>query len=288
MVTAFTSNAGQFVWSRNTGNIDSDIDSIASPPSIANDTIYGGTRSISALQTLDGSVRWQYTLPDNLFANAVPLVNGGKVSIGAGFISQDLSHRQLDQLIALDAATGNKLWTFPFQKEYLRGDLTVGDGVVVSRYEGTAPDGAISAGLNIVDAQNGKLLWQKDLDTFTPLSIANGLLYVLADIPSNRTDAIRDFYAFDIHTGAVRWSLIKETDLDDAFVVAHSILYTANSTGEIRAIDALTGQLLWHAQLEMNSTPARPVRLSLSEKELFVGTEIFPPTSNHERYFCMP
>lgn len=299
-ITSFAANSGKLVWSVNTENIYSDLDNAALPPSIANETIYGGTRSIYALNTQDGSVRWQYALPDNFFANTVPLANNGKVYVGVVFSPPlNSSDEQPDQLIALDAATGNKLWTFSLRpgpnldakrKKFLRGDLTVGDGVVVLRYEGTGLDGAPSEGLNIVDAQNGKLLWQKDLDTFTSMSVANGLLYVSGAIPSNRVDAVDGFYAFDIRTGALRWSLTENMDSVDqmnVFIVANNTLYTTIKRGEISAIDALTGQLLWRTQFETSSEPVLLVRLILLDQELFVGTEVFSNTSPNQNKFFL-
>lgn len=87
--------------------------------------------------------------------------------------------------------------------------------------------------------------------------------------------------------GAVRWALTKNIETGDPILVATNTLYTANSIGGVSARDALTGHLLWQAQLEITSIYAQQVRLILLDNELFVGTEIFfsAPNPSHESYF---
>lgn len=280
MITAFDTTSGKLVWSSNTGNIYTDVGSKALPPSVVNGIIYGGNSTISALSTQDGSIRWQYPLPAHVFTNTVPLTTNGNVFVSTKIVSQDESEKRPDQLLALDAATGNKRWAISLGEKHLWQDLTVGEGVVIFQYH-TLLDGGDREGIGVIDAQNGKLLWQKDLDVFTPMSIAHGLLYILAEIPSNRTDAIKGLYTFDLRTGAARQVLTQDVGIDDPFIIANNALYTANRAGEVRAIDAFTGKFLWHAQLGIHTKFAQQVRMILRDQELFVGTEIFEDTIDH-------
>ena len=266
MVTALTAHTGALVWSTNTGNLASGLGSWIPSPSVANGTVYSGGASIVALNTQDGSVRWQYTVPNNYDADTVPLASNGKVYVGG----------PPNQFFALDAATGHKLWTFALPPFSSGTDLIAGGGVVVIRYTVGDIGPEFRTGLDVVDAQSGKLLWQNDLNTalWSNQSIANGLLYVQAVFPSNQHDAVNGLYAFDLHTGTVRWSLpSRQTGLalETPLVVANNRLYTIDRAGEVTAIDALSGQILWRAPL-LNADDI-PNRLVLDENELFIGTQ---------------
>ncbi len=268
MVTALTAHSGTEVWSTNTGDLASGSGSRVPSPSVANRTVYSGGASIVALRTQDGSVLWQYTLPNNYDAGTVPLASNGKVYVGG----------PPNQLFALDAATGHKLWTVSLPPSSYATDLIAGDGVIVIRYtiiESQTSD-QFSDGLDVVDAQSGKLLWHKDIDAvlWSMQSIANGLLYAQAVFPANQRDAVNGLYAFDLHTGRVRWSFpTRHTDLalDVPLVVANTRLYMIGRSGNVDAIDALTGQILWSVPL-FNPDDV-PARLVLCDNELFIGMQ---------------
>lgn len=272
IITALTAHSGAEVWSANTGNLfppgDGDP---ASAPSVAYGMVYSGRTSLFALSTLDGSVRWHYTLPDHFVVVTAPLASNGSVYVGVRFLSPDpFGCCQPDQLVALDAATGTKRWTFSFPQRYasFTGDLTIGDGVIVVQ--------SGIQGLDGVDAQSGKVLWQKGaqvLSSQPTLRTANSLLYAFATLPPNRTDGAEGLYAFDLHTGAVRW-LNQETalDLDAPLVVSRNRLYTIDRSGEVDAIDALSGHLLWSEPPALDAV-GPPSHLILDGNELFVGTE---------------
>lgn len=273
IITALTAHSGAEVWSMNTGNLfPPGSGDPASSPSVAYGMTYSGWKSIIALNTQDGRVRWHYTLPDHFVVVTAPLASNGTVYVGVRFLSPDpFGCCQPDQLVALDAATGTKRWTFSLPQQYasFTGGLTIGDGIIVVQ--------SGIQGLDGVDAQSGKVLWQKGVQVLSSqptLRIANSLLYAFATLPPNRTDGVEGLYAFDLHTGAVRW-LNQETDLDlDApLVVSKNLLYTIDRSDEVDAIDALTGQLLWSAPPALDAV-GPPSHLILDGNELFVGTEI--------------
>lgn len=263
--TAFNAHSGKLVWSTDTGNIYTDFVQGIPPPSIVNNTIYGGTRSIYALNTQDGSVRWHYSFPSHGYAEFVPVVSNGDIYFSAN---------ALQNIYALDAATGNKSWVLSLNESTrVFGQLAAGEGVVAFPYQKASSDGGINFGLDVVNAQNGRLLWQKALGSLSSMIVANGLLYVAGYTPDNSVDAVEAFYAFDIRTGSVRWSLTNKIAADNPFLVTNNVLYTFNGSGEITALNALTGQLLWHGQLQLSSKVLLPSRLTLLDDELFVETK---------------
>ena len=282
IITALTAHAGTEVWSTNTGNrYYQDVGSTASPPSVTNETVYSGRTSLFALSTQDGGFRWHSPLPGNSVAVTVPVVSNGSVYIGTEFLSHDSFHCcPPSQLLALNAATGHTRWTFvlPQTPATFTRDLTVGGGVIVvqSAIEGHDV-------LDVVDAQSGTLLWQKALhvESLKPtLSIANGLLYVSASLPPNRRDAVDGLYAFDLHTGALRWVLpSQKAGLDPGapIVVSKNVLYTIDRDEDVDTIDAVTGLLLWSAPLVPNPGETSD-RLVLDDNELFIGAEFLTST----------
>ncbi len=271
-LTSFHAASGALVWSNYIENLS--LDNFTSP-SILNTTVYGGTKSIYALNTQDGSVRWHFALPDQAYANYIPVANNGAAyfSINQGGVPQ--------HVYALDATTGNTRWMFSFPEgEDIRGQLAVGEGVVVFPYQKESPDGVIHFGLDVLNAQNGRLLWQKAIgDAMASVgasqdwAIANDLLYVVGAVPDNGMNAITSLYAFDLLTGSMRWS-VPTTDraIDGSLLVVNTVLYSVYQSGSMNLLNALnaqTGQALWHTSFPLGFLS----RLTILNDHLFVGTK---------------
>lgn len=271
-LTSLNAGSGALLWSNYIEHLTANN---FTPPSIVNTTVYGGTKSIYALNTQDGSVRWHYSLPDQAYANSILVANNGGVYFS-------INPRELPQQVyALDAVTGNKRWIFSFpENETILGQLAVGEGVVVFPYEKQFSDGVSHFGLDVLNAQNGKLLWQKAIgDAMTSVgasqdsAIANNLLYVVGAVPDNSVNAITSLYAFDISTGPIRWSVpTNERAIDGSLLVVNNVLYSVYQSGTMNILNALnaqTGQLLWHAQFQSGLLS----RLNVLNDHLFVGTK---------------
>jgi outer membrane protein assembly factor BamB len=274
--TAFNSGTGAIVWSDDTKTDYAGFNKTPSPL-LVHTTIYTGSPSLYALNSSNGTTNWQYTLPSDVFINEAPVESEGKLFIGTNSFQQKSSGKLPDQMYGLDAATGNKLWTFSLkQNAMLWGDLAASNGVIVFPYQESVPLGSNSSTyitfLQALNAQNGKAIWQKELGLPNYPVAANGLLYVAGFVPDDKNED-QILYALDIRTGTVRWSLTNKVASDDPFLVSNTTLYTANSTGKITAFDALTGELLWQGQLRLSTETALTGRLALLDNRLFVGTE---------------
>lgn len=283
-LASFNAGSGALLWSNYIEHLTGDN---FTPPSIVNATVYGGTKSIYALNTQDGSVRWHYSLPDQAYTNSVLVANNGGV-----YFSINQREKLPQQIYALDAATGNKRWAFSLpENEAIFGQLAVAEGVVVFPYQEHFPDGGIHSGLDVLNTQNGKLLWQKAIGLAMggiggneSSTAAHGLFYLTGVFPDNSVNAVASLYAFDAHTGSVRWS-VPENDsaLDGSLLVVNNVLYSVNQNGRmdvLNARNAQTGKLLWHAQVQAGILG----RLYVINDHLFIGTESLDQDSTYFLY----
>lgn len=271
-LTRLDAGSGALVWSTYIEHFAG----FFTPPSLIDSTVFGGTKNIYALNTQDGSVRWRYSLPDNTSTSLhfAPVANDGGVYFSL-YSTQNVNWRGV---YALDAVTGKKRWIFSLPvDEIVWNPLLAGEGAVVVCYQNH--QGEIQSGLEILNAQNGTLLWQKAVDCSAGeanenLIIANGLLYVAGTVPPNSTNAVTSLYALDLHTGAIRWSVgTGEDALHDSLLVVNNVLYQVNEHGGINAFNAQTGQVLWHAQFPSVQVVELLSQLVVINDHLFIGTE---------------
>ena len=111
-------------------------------------------------------LKWAFGFPTGESSNSQPTVVAGRVFAGSdnGFI------------YSLDAATGCVYWSFE-GGSIVRGSLTVGavTGQGDARYAVFYGDG--HANIFAVNAQNGKLLWKRKVDSHVVARITAGLRY---------------------------------------------------------------------------------------------------------------
>jgi outer membrane protein assembly factor BamB len=95
-VAAFTSDGDR--WWRTT-----DPGQVYAAPAVGDDAVYAvsKTGTVTALAADDGRVRWQASVGSGV--TEPPAIAGGRLVVGAG---------NGERTVALDAATGDRLWTF--------------------------------------------------------------------------------------------------------------------------------------------------------------------------------
>jgi polyvinyl alcohol dehydrogenase (cytochrome) len=154
-------------------------------------------------------LKWSFGFPTGESSNSQPTVVAGRVFAGSdnGFI------------YSLDAATGCVYWSFE-GGSIVRGSLTVGPvtGQGDARYAVFYGDG--HANIFAVNAQNGKLLWKKKVDSHVVARITAGLRF---------------------HDGKV----FVPVSSSEEFSSGTADYPCCTSRGSLVAMDANTGKILW-------------------------------------------
>jgi LysM repeat protein/outer membrane protein assembly factor BamB len=207
---------------------------------VQNQTIYVPERQgndITAINALDGSIKWQYATNGNTAYYSFSGVNG------------ILFFQANGTLTALkDNGTGaTVLWTKPYTASNFKIDgttlyATTGDKVVA------------------LDAATGTDKWEYTLPTreksHSNIAVGNGNIYFVTD---NQIDMVRKMYAFNATTAQVQWTTTNVDYYSQKLDYVDGKLYT-ESYDKMLAFDASTGASLWNFTVkanfdfEMNST----------------------------------
>ncbi len=161
-------------------------------------------------------------------------------------------------LCALDAATGDLIWT------YETGDTGFSSPTVANRvvYMGSGGNNNPRPGLYALDATTGALLWYYAESpgpyNSSPL-VANGLVYF--------SDKAGDVHALNATTGALVWTYSAGSNVLSSLALANGVLYVAAFDGNVHALNAATGVLIWKHLLAGNIY-ASP---SVADGMLYVG-----------------
>ena len=217
-------STGAILWTVDTGD-----DTWS--PSVAKGVVYVTTVDkgmLFAVRAADGTILWKKSLgdPGPSGTGAAPTVSDGVVYVGSA--SQEL--------FALDALSGNVLWTVPMGEE-AGTPPTVVNGVAY----------APSAGhLRAIDASTGLTLWTTEVEGgLSSPAVDHGVVFV---------GGSSGLYAFDAATGALEWSTATGYSAESSPAAANGVIYAVGGrqppeVGSIYALDATTGEILWSAPI---------------------------------------
>jgi outer membrane protein assembly factor BamB/subtilisin family serine protease len=164
---------------------------------------------------------------------------GGPVLFSSPVMAGDRAFVNTDNgtLAALDATSGEQLWTFA-GSDFMRGAPAVAGGVV---YTGGGVDGGIYA----VDAATGALRWHLPTPgrraIYTAPVVREGVVYAATGFTPDRSDTL---YALDAATGAVIWSVDIGPSSFFGPAVADGLVVATSDAGLV-ALDASTGARRW-------------------------------------------
>jgi outer membrane protein assembly factor BamB len=153
----------------------------------------------------------------------------------------------LDRAVyALDALTGTLLWRHLMDPATAKTySLALASGVVIAAdgYTGVAPVG-YQGGVYGLDRGTGKLLWSTQTPPFAGLAVAGDVVYAGAAIKDPDTGGVTALYT---GTGEVLWTFDFPTPVDanGGVTVADGVVYANTSKGEIFALGAASGTMLW-------------------------------------------
>lgn len=229
-------------------------------PSQTGASVETGLFDVPKLEGDGANLLWTYPA----HGRGTPVVADGRV-FGCGYVGEGKTIEEV--LFCLDLATGKELWshTFPdflsdvVYQRYAIGSPTV-DPETGNVFAMTVP------GLLHAFTRDGVMLWQRSLmEEFGRLTFPNGrngAPLVIGDLVVMHfifgswgpLGPARDrFYAFDKRTGEAVWVTIPgENPYDNSLALpvvevrgGKTLIYTGLGCGNMAAIDAFTGDVLW-------------------------------------------
>ena len=162
---------------------------------------------------------------------------------------------QYDYLVAVDAGTGDPIWTN--MRQGITTPPVVANGVVYVEVKvDSATDGNPRGHeLHAVDALTGDLLWKYTKTVGITPVVADGVVYARAYLGVEDNQWVTRMDALHAGTGELLWSHNPQTLGFSRVIVSNDVVYFSVVTGrsehnnlpvtEQRAVDASTGELLW-------------------------------------------
>jgi len=178
---------------------------------------YENVLNVNNAGSLD--LKWSYATNGDLGEDSPAVANGVVY-----FSSID------DNVYALDAHTGAKLWSYPTGAS-VQSSPAVADGVV---YVGSN-DFSVYA----LNAHTGARLWSYATggEVYSSPAVVDGVLYV--------GSGDGKIYALDAKTGADLWSYATGGAVDSSPAVANGVVYVGSDDDTVYALNAQTGADLW-------------------------------------------
>lgn len=300
-VSAFNAATGALVWRRTVGP------NVYSSPAVYRNTVYFGTDGgkLEALNAATGAVQCTFTVPvsppatapGRIIASPVvgnvdgtgPTVFFGDAGTGSATESLNAGHMWAVTGVGNTAGNCRKRWAYNnWNNKGANGTMTgvwaaaglaeESDGTWAVVFGTSNPDGAVYA----LDAVSGARLWRfqtvqtgQDQDvgdgpTISPPGVngfTDGAVYI------DGKDGVE--YALDLRTGGKIWSFTMGPGSASALAVATgalagNTLVTAYS-GEVFALNATTGTLIWHAAPGGSIVASPAVSGAPGDQAVFVG-----------------
>lgn len=242
MLSAYDLTNGELVWSQPAGP--------CTPAIVAGPRIFCPTNLLRAFDARSGEILWTYT-PSRSLSSTYNAADDERVYVS----TYDYGHG-LEEVIALDAATGEVLWQRTVEGDWtqtrMRSLTLVPSGELLVAFEGEFVLGQIFSVAVVValDPATGEELWRYiDGDETTDNGI--GGLTVWEDLILYSATTGQEAVAFDIATREVVW---RVPFLPNAFsglippVVKDGIAYFSDTQGGLQAVDARTGAVIWSTE----------------------------------------
>jgi outer membrane protein assembly factor BamB len=137
---------------------------------------------------------------------------------------------------AIDADTGNELWTIPFEGGY--SSPTVVDGTIFV--------GSADANLYAIDAESGSKEWtfKTDGEIYSSPTVADELVFVGSEDNT--------LYAIDTETGTKEWAFETDGNISSSPTIANGLVFVGSDDKNLYAIDAENGAEQWSFQTGAN------------------------------------
>lgn len=284
---AIDAESGTEVWRRDIGHRFG-----SSSPVVADGTVYVGTNgdgplivrgeedeeefeacAFLALDAATGETEWRYEeFGEKDHIDSSPAFADGRVYFGGE-----------EQLYALDAATGEEVWTRDIATHPQSSPAVANENVY---YGAPSGDSDTPAQVWALDAASGETVWTAGVDDTslrTSPAVADGTVYVAAS--STRTCLLGggmgesdcsgvtrgQLYAIDASDGERRWTADIKTDTRSSPAVADEMVYVGCRDG----LSAVTtdGKPAWRIEFESDDDTDPYVKSSpaVANEHVFVG-----------------
>ena len=194
------------------------------PPAAADSTVFVAALDgkVYALTASSGELLWSYDTGSQAVKR--PTVVDGVVYVNTE-----------DGLHALDAETGDGLW------------LHSSSEVAPTGVDGTVFSVRNAGDVVALDAASGETVWGYGNGNGLmrhSLTVSGGMVYFGIDYDH--------LYASNASNGQMEWSHKINTTMYASPVVADGAVYAITFDGDLNALDASSGELLWHDQIPGN------------------------------------
>jgi outer membrane protein assembly factor BamB len=217
---------------------------------VLQNTIYtSSSDALYALQANNGQPRWQ--VPNMEFLTATP------------DMVFTTSYNPTPLLIALDAATGKKLWQQKIDPNTPPESIQVANGIVyVATDYGTVKALKSSDGTQVWQYSNGSPS-DRPLENSLSMSVSNGIVYVKSD----------QLYALRASDGHLLWSFPKSSQFMQLnngiiYVITNHLASGQFVSDALYALRADDGTQLWHWTMP---TSNQSYQLTISASVIYVG-----------------
>ena len=202
-----------------------------------------GTGQLVALE-LDGRVAWQRHLGREIAPFDIQWGHGSSPVVHGDLLYLLCDHTPASYLLAVDARTGRDRW----KADRGQGRASYSTPFVVATAAGAEVIVNSSERVDAYDAATGKPLWFTGGTNRFPIPmpiVHDGVIYLSRGYRSGPYLAMRPGGTGDVSTSHVLWSVETGAPYVSSLVFANGLLFMANDTGVVTAVDAKTGERVW-------------------------------------------
>ena len=223
-----------------------DKHNLASPSPVSDGTLiyaWFGTGQIVALD-LAGKLVWQRHLGKEIAPFDIQWGHGSSPTVAGGTLFLLCDHAPVSYLLAVDATTGKDRW----KADRGAGRASYSTPLVVPGPDGHQVIVNSSERVDAYDAATGRHLWHIGGVNRFPIPMPllhDGILYLSRGYRSGPYMAVRPGGRGDISSSHVLWNVETGAPYVSSLVFANGLLFMANDTGIVTAVDAKDGTRVW-------------------------------------------
>jgi outer membrane protein assembly factor BamB len=165
-------------------------------------------------------------------------------------------------IYALNASTGNKIWSFPTGDSVWSSPTIVNDVIYVGSNNGVFFALNATTGTQIWNFTTGQAMWS------SPAVVDNVVYFGSND---------NNVYALDAHTGTKIWNYTTGGNIRDSPAVANGVVYIGSQDGNFYALNAATGEKIW-------SSPTGDTDTYTNSSPAVVNETVYVGSGDHNLY----